>query len=78
MPGRCIIRRRKKPNKQPELKKFDSANVGNGLGNSNTFSVAGLGGIVQANNTLFVTTPGRDYGQGLGFIIGPSSKVSWR
>ena len=38
--------------------------VGNGLGQDNTFSVTGMGSLVQARNTLFMTTPGRDYGQG--------------
>lgn len=38
--------------------------VGNGLGQDNTFSVTGMGNLVQARNTLYMTTPGRDYGQG--------------
>ena len=69
MPGRCLINRIQKQSNQSKSSEFkpysnEKSEIGNGIGSQNMFSFAGSGNIAFARNTAFITTPGRDYGQG--------------
>ena len=60
------IQKQSNQSKSSEFKPYndEKSEIGNGIGSQNMFSFAGSGNIAFARNTAFITTPGRDYGQG--------------
>lgn len=60
------IQKQSNQSKSSEFKPYNNekSEIGNGIGSQNMFSFAGSGNIAFARNTAFITTPGRDYGQG--------------